>query len=137
MFSHGGLVVLRCLQNMLLEEEQNKVHTNPNSASVATLWLSRGLRFIGALLEEVLVLYGIKDGVVIDVDKLDRSAVSEDLTGAVTAAYARSLRLHHSWVVRGVVAVSSLVSGAPPPGDCVCVCVFLSAVGDQILALSD
>ncbi|XP_067686261.1 pleckstrin homology domain-containing family A member 8-like [Haliotis asinina] len=75
------------LQDMVVYEVKAKQHTNSNSATVAILWLKRGLEFILEFMREVC-------------------SGQLDLTVCASNAYSRSLKPFHGWVVRGVFAVA-------------------------------
>ncbi|KAK6165279.1 hypothetical protein SNE40_022233 [Patella caerulea] len=76
------------LQKMVLFEVQAKQHTNSNSATVALLWMKRGLEFIREILREI-------------------NSGEMDLTLCASNAYNRTLKNYHGWVVRGVFAVAT------------------------------
>ncbi|XP_060074304.1 pleckstrin homology domain-containing family A member 8-like [Ylistrum balloti] len=75
------------LQRIVLFEIQSKQHHISSSATVALLWMKRGLEFIREIFKEML------DG-------------QPDLSLAVNNAYSRTLKPFHGWVVRGVFAVA-------------------------------
>lgn len=75
------------LQRMVLSEMQSRQHHLSSSATVALLWMKRGLEFIREIFREML------DG-------------QPDLGLAVNNAYSRTLKPFHGWVVRGVFAVA-------------------------------
>jgi len=79
------------LQSILNHEIQKSSFKMRNSATDALLWLKRGLRFIQQFLNN------FKDG-------------QKDLTVALNSAYAKTLKPYHSWVVKGVFAVSLVTS---------------------------
>ncbi|XP_033728415.1 pleckstrin homology domain-containing family A member 8-like [Pecten maximus] len=75
------------LQRMVLFEIQSQQHHLSSSATVALLWMKRGLEFIREIFREMV------DG-------------QPDLCLAVNNAYSRTLKPFHGWVVRGVFAVA-------------------------------
>ncbi|XP_041374810.1 pleckstrin homology domain-containing family A member 8-like [Gigantopelta aegis] len=75
------------LQKMVLYEVDHKQNTDSNSATVALLWLKRGLEFILEFLREFC-------------------SGETDLTLCAANAYSRSLKPFHGWVVKGVFAVA-------------------------------
>nr|XP_022319259.1 pleckstrin homology domain-containing family A member 3-like isoform X2 [Crassostrea virginica] len=75
------------LQTMVLTEVDCKHHRISSSATVALLWMKRGLQFIREFLKEIL-------------------NNQQDLSLAASNAYSRSLKPFHGWVVRGVFAVA-------------------------------
>ncbi|OWF42560.1 pleckstrin homology domain-containing family A member 8-like [Mizuhopecten yessoensis] len=75
------------LQRMVLFEMRSQQHHLSSSATVALLWMKRGLEFIRAIFQEML------EG-------------QPDLCLAVNNAYSRTLKPFHGWVVRGVFAVA-------------------------------
>lgn len=83
----GGSPGFTSLQEMVLSEVKARQHTNSNSATVALLWLKRGLEFIREFLREVC-------------------SGGPDLSECATNAYTRTLKNYHGWVVRGVFAVA-------------------------------
>lgn len=75
------------LQKIILFELNKKQHQLSNSATMALLWMKRGLEFIREFLAELL-------------------KGEPDLAVAVGSAYSKTLRNFHGWVVRGVFAVA-------------------------------
>lgn len=75
------------LQSIILHEISKKQQHLPSSATMALLWMKRGLEFIAGFLDE------LKRG-------------EENLSVAASTAYATSLKPFHGWVVRGVFAVA-------------------------------
>lgn len=75
------------LQKMVMGEVDCKHHRVSSSATVALLWMKRGLQFIREFLVEIL-------------------NNQQDLSLAAGNAYSKSLRPYHGWVVRGVFAVA-------------------------------
>ncbi|XP_052080938.1 pleckstrin homology domain-containing family A member 8-like [Mytilus californianus] len=76
------------LQKIVLSELNKKQHLLSNSATMALLWMKRGLEFIREFLYEII-------------------RGEPDLSQAVTSAYSKTLRNFHGWVVRGVFAVAA------------------------------
>lgn len=76
------------LQKIVLFELNKKQHLLSNSATMALLWMKRGLEFIREFLQEIL-------------------RGESDLSVAIGTAYGKTLRNFHGWVVRGVFAVAS------------------------------
>ncbi|KAK3577185.1 hypothetical protein CHS0354_037525 [Potamilus streckersoni] len=75
------------LQQIVISEIKAKQHQNPNSATVALLWMKRGLQFVSIFMQELV-------------------KGEQDLGTAVSKAYTGSLKPYHGWVVRGVFAVA-------------------------------
>lgn len=75
------------VQKIVLSEISLKQHLMSNSATMALLWMKRGLEFIREFLNELL-------------------RGEPDLSQALGTAYSKTLRNYHGWVVRGVFAVS-------------------------------
>lgn len=75
------------LQSIVLHEVETEVSQVRNSATEALLWLRRGLKFLKEFLSEV-------------------NAGQQDIQEALNAAYGRTLRQYHGWVVRGVFALA-------------------------------
>lgn len=75
------------LQSIVLHEVQTDVAQVRNSATEALLWLRRGLKFLKEFLSEV-------------------NAGEQDIQGALSNAYGKTLRQYHGWVVRGVFALA-------------------------------
>ncbi|XP_070691803.1 pleckstrin homology domain-containing family A member 8 [Pempheris klunzingeri] len=75
------------LQSIVLHEVQTDVAQVRNSATEALLWLRRGLKFLKEFLSQV-------------------NAGEQDIQGALNAAYGKTLRQYHGWVVRGVFALA-------------------------------
>ncbi|XP_062576311.1 pleckstrin homology domain-containing family A member 8-like [Saccostrea cucullata] len=75
------------LQKMVMAEVDCKQHRLSSSATVALLWMKRGLEFIKEFLQEIV-------------------NNQQDLSLAAGNAYSKSLRPYHGWVVRGVFAVA-------------------------------
>ncbi|ESP00844.1 hypothetical protein LOTGIDRAFT_140459 [Lottia gigantea] len=75
------------LQRIVCNEIKANQHTSSNSATVAILWLNRGLEFIREILREV-------------------NSGEMDLSKCAYGAYDRTLKPYHGWVVRGIFAVA-------------------------------
>lgn len=75
------------LQRIVSAEIKSRQNHLSSSATVALLWMKRGLEFIREIFREML------DG-------------QPDLSLAVNNAYSRSLKPFHGWVIRGVFAVA-------------------------------
>ncbi|XP_044306613.1 pleckstrin homology domain-containing family A member 8 isoform X2 [Varanus komodoensis] len=75
------------LQKLVLHEVNNEEAKVRHSATEALLWLRRGLKFLKAFLTE------LRNG-------------EKNIQTALNNAYGRTLRQHHSWVVRGVFALA-------------------------------
>ncbi|XP_053700021.1 pleckstrin homology domain-containing family A member 8 [Synchiropus splendidus] len=75
------------LQSIVLHEVETDVAQVRNSATEALLWLRRGLKFLKEF------LWAINGG-------------EQDIQGALNAAYGKTLRQYHGWVVRGVFALA-------------------------------
>lgn len=80
------------IQSIVKQEMETNTTKVRNSATDAILWLKRGLRFIYSL------LLNLRNG-------------EKDLTASLNSAYNNTLKVYHSWVVKGIFSLA--VKAAP------------------------
>ncbi|KAF6030216.1 PLEKHA8 [Bugula neritina] len=76
---------LSSLEKLVSYEIKNRQHLDPNSATQALLWLTRGLMFVSHIIGEL--------------------PKQDSLVTAVSIAYERTLKPFHNFVVKGVVSI--------------------------------
>lgn len=89
------------LQNILCDEAQKGTNSLVDSASISLLWLKRSLEFACEFLKLFL------ESLLLTADKNDNDVIKHVLSDMVNRAYHKTLKEHHSFVMRGIFTLAA------------------------------